>query len=85
MLFRSVFGAAADSLAKQAFGGLEDFQSVGEGYYETLVKVASAVEEAAYYTDRLNVTAINYTNIINKQADDLASLLNRFAVECGLV
>lgn len=73
----AVFGAAADSLAKQAFGGLEDFQSVGEGYYETLVKVASAVEEAAYYTDRLNVTAINYTAIINKQADDLAAEIIR--------
>lgn len=73
----AVFGAAADSLAKQAFGGLEDFQTVGEGYYETLVKVASAVEEAAYYTDRLNVTAINYTDIINKQADDLATEIIR--------
>lgn len=73
----AVFGAAADSLAKQAFGGLEDFQTVGEGYFETLVKVASAVEEAAYYTDRLNVTAINYTNIINKQADDLATEIIR--------
>lgn len=73
----AVFGAAADDLAKQAFGGLEDFQSVGEGYYETLVKVASAVEEAAYYTDRLNVTAINYNDIINKQADDLAAEIIR--------
>ena len=73
----AVFGAAADSLAKQAFGGLEDFQTVGEGYYETLVKVASAVEEAAYYTDRLNVTAINYNDIINKQADDLATEIIR--------
>ena len=41
------------------------------------MKVASAVEEAAYYTDRLNVTAINYTNIINKQADDLATEIIR--------
>lgn len=73
----AVFGAAADNLAKQAFGSLEDFQSVGEGYYETLVKVASAVEEAAYYTDRLNVTAINYNDIINKQADDLAAEIIR--------
>jgi len=73
----AVFGAAADDLAKQAFGGLDEFQSVGEGYYETLVKVASAVEEAAYYTDRLNVTSINYTDIINKQADDLAAEIIR--------
>lgn len=55
----------------------DDFQKVGEGFYETLVKVASAVEEAAYYTDRLNVTAINYTDIINKQADDLATEIIR--------
>lgn len=73
----AVFGAAADNLAKQAFGSLDEFQSVGEGYYETLVKVASAVEEAAYYTDRLNVTSINYTDIINKQADDLAAEIIR--------
>lgn len=73
----AVFGAVADDLAKQAFGGLEDFQTVGEGYYETLMKVASAVEEAAYYTDRLNVTAINYNDIINKQADDLAAEIIR--------
>lgn len=73
----AVFGAVADDLAKQAFGSLGDFQSVGEGYYETLVKVASAVEEAAYYTDRLNVTAINYNDIINKQADDLAAEIIR--------
>lgn len=73
----AVFGAAADNLAKQAFGSLDEFQSVGEGYYETLVRVASAVEEAAYYTDRLNVTAINYNDIINKQADDLAAEIIR--------
>lgn len=73
----AVFGAAADSLAKQAFDGLDDFQKVGEGYYETLVKVASAVEEATYYTDRLNVTAIDYNKIVNKQADDLAAEIIR--------
>lgn len=73
----AVFGAAADSLAKQAFDGLDDFQKVGEGYYETLMKVASAVEEATYYTDRLNVTAIDYNKIVNKQADDLAAEIIR--------
>lgn len=73
----AVFGATADSLAKQAFDGLDDFQKVGEGYYETLMKVASAVEEATYYTDRLNVTAIDYNKIVNKQADDLAAEIIR--------
>ena len=65
----AVFGAAADSLAKQGFDGLEDFQKVGEGYYETLIRVASSVEQAKYFTDRLNVSAIKYTDILNKQGD----------------
>ena len=73
----AVFGAAADSLAKQAFGSLEDFQTVGEGYYETLVKVATGVEQAAYFTDRLNVTAIKYNDIINKQGDVAAEIVRQ--------
>lgn len=40
----AVFGAAADDMAKAAFPGLERFQQVGEGMFETLVRVASTVE-----------------------------------------
>ncbi|MFO0286431.1 MAG: hypothetical protein ACK51C_09140, partial [Brevundimonas sp.] len=40
----AVFGAAADRMAQYAIGGLEQFQKVGEGYFETLVRVASSVE-----------------------------------------
>lgn len=40
----AVFGAAADSLARYAVPGLEQFQKVGEGYFETLVRVASSIE-----------------------------------------
>lgn len=65
----AVFGAAADSLAQQGFAGLDDFQKVGEGYYETLIRVASSVEQAKYFTDQLNVSAIKYTDILNKQGD----------------
>ncbi len=73
----AVFGAAADSLAQQGFAGLDAFQRVGEGYYETLVRVASSVEQAAYYTDRLNVSAIKYTDIINKQGDVAAEIIRQ--------
>lgn len=73
----AVFGAAADDLAKQAFGSLEDFQTVGEGYYETLIKVATGVEQATYFTDRLNVTAIAYTEILNKQGDVAAEIVRQ--------
>lgn len=73
----AVFGAAADKLAQQGFAGLEDFQTVGEGYYETLIKVATGVEQAKYFTDRLNVTAIEYTDILNKQGDVAAEIVRQ--------
>lgn len=73
----AVFGAAADSLAQQGFAGLEDFQTVGEGYYETLIKVATGVEQAKYFTDRLNVTAIKYTDILNKQGNVAAEIVRQ--------
>jgi len=40
----AVFGAAADNLARTAVPELEQFQKVGEGYFETLVRVASSIE-----------------------------------------
>lgn len=40
----AVFGAAADNMADAAFPGIERFQKVGEGAFETLVRVASTVE-----------------------------------------
>ncbi|THG40444.1 hypothetical protein [Sphingomonas olei] len=40
----AVFGAAADSMASAAFPGIERFQKVGEGAFETLVRVASTAE-----------------------------------------
>ena len=40
----AVFGAAADDMAKAAFPGMEKFQAVGEGMFDTLVRVASTVE-----------------------------------------
>lgn len=73
----AVFGAAADSLAQQGFAGLDEFQTVGEGYYETLIKVATGVEQAKYFTDRLNVTAIEYTDILNKQGDVAAEIVRQ--------
>lgn len=73
----AVFGAAADKLAQQGFAGLDEFQKVGEGYYETLIRVAGAVEQAKYFTDRLNVTAIEYTDILNKQGDVAAEIVRQ--------
>lgn len=53
----AVFGAAADNLANAAFPGFERFQKVGEGAFETLVRVASTVEAVTASFDRLGLSA----------------------------
>lgn len=73
----AVFSAAADNLASAAIKGLVDFQKVGEGYYETVVRVAASIEEANYYTQQLGVAAIKYTEVVNKQAEDIATEIIR--------
>lgn len=73
----AVFSAAADNLASAAIKGLVDFQKVGEGYYETVIRVAASIEEANYYTQQLGVAAIKYTEVVNKQAEDIATEIVR--------
>ncbi|TCP71820.1 hypothetical protein [Sphingomonas sp. PP-CE-1G-424] len=53
----AVFGAAADGMAAAAFPGLEQFQKVGEGVFETLVRVASTVEAVGASLDMLGTNA----------------------------
>lgn len=76
----AVFGAAADNIARQAIGGLDAFQRVGEGYFETVVRVASGVEYANSVLERLGVTAINYTNILNTQGDVATEIIRQSVV-----
>lgn len=73
----AIFGAAADNIARAAISGLDDFQKVGEGYFETLIRVATGIESATAYTSRLNVTAIKYTDIINKQGDVTTEIIRQ--------
>jgi hypothetical protein len=49
----AVFGAAADGMAAAAIPGMEQFQKVGEGLFETLVRVASTVEAVGTSLDLL--------------------------------
>lgn len=53
----AVFGAAADSMADAAFPGIEKFQQVGEGAFETLVRVASTVEAVTNALSELGTSA----------------------------
>jgi len=67
----SVFGKIGDDIAKTAFPLLTSFQKVGEGMFETMTRVATGMEEAEYYIDKLGnkFQDINYIMIENKQGD----------------
>ncbi len=53
----AVFGAAADDMAAAAFPGIAKFQAVGEGLFETLVRVATTVETVTSNLDLLGSSA----------------------------
>lgn len=53
----AVFGAAADSMASAAFPLITQFQKVGEGAFETLVRVASTLEAVSSSLDILGQSA----------------------------
>lgn len=53
----AIFGAAADGMAAAAFPAVAQFQKVGEGTFETLVRVASTVEAVAASLDLLGTSA----------------------------
>lgn len=67
----AIFGRIGDQLANATFPALVEFQAVGEGLFTTLTRVASGIEQADYYTDRLGKSfeKIIYTDIMNKQGD----------------
>lgn len=54
----AVFGAAADNMANAAFPGFSRFQRVGEGAFETLVRVASTVETVTAALDQLGAGTV---------------------------
>jgi len=73
----AAIGAAADSLSLTVLPGLDDFQTIGEGYFETLIKVASGIETANYELELLGLTAIDYTQVLRKQGDVGAEIVRQ--------
>lgn len=53
----AVFGAAADSMAQAAFPMITQFQKVGEGAFETLVRVTSTLEAVGTTLEMLGQNA----------------------------
>lgn len=81
----AVFGAAGDTIARAVIPGFDAFQQVGEGYFETVVRVSSGVEQATYQLEKLGIAAINVQQVLNKQGDIGAEIVRQslLVVEAG--
>jgi TP901 family phage tail tape measure protein len=65
----SVISEAMDTIAKAAYPQMQAFQQVGEGYAQTVIRVASGIEQANVALQKLGVSALNYMDIANKTGD----------------
>lgn len=63
------FSKMGDDMAKSVLPGFENFQKVGEGYFETVERVASGYEVATNSLQRMNVQVIGLSDVANKQGD----------------
>ena len=73
----AVFSAELDQLASATMDGLESFQHVGEGYLQTVVRVASGAEQAGVALRGLGVSMVDLMSVTNVQADDVGAELVR--------
>jgi hypothetical protein len=83
----AVFGAAADNLARSVVPGLEAFQKVGEGYFETLVRVASSVEAVTsaltmlgHAADLTIVASMNLVDMFGSVSDMISATSEYFSL-----
>lgn len=65
----AAFSKLGDIMAKKAMPGLEGFSKATEGYLQTLVRVSTGVDQADYSLQKLGITAVSYTDVLNKQGD----------------
>ncbi len=67
----AIFGRLGDQIATSAFPLLSGFQGIGEGMFQTMTRVATGMEEAEYYIERLGYQFrdIPYWEVINKQGN----------------
>lgn len=64
-----VMSKTMDQIAEAAFPSMGAFRQVGEGYAQTVIRVASSIEQAGVAMEALGLKAVDYTQVINKQGD----------------
>lgn len=67
----AIFGKVGDQLARQAIPIIDEFQKVGEGTLETLTRVATGMQEANFFIEKLGNTfqEVNYQDLLEKQGN----------------
>lgn len=76
----SVISKSMDEIAAAAFPAMDDFRKVGEGYSQTVIRVATGIQTATGALDQLGIAAINYQNITNKQGDVDAEIVRQSVI-----
>ncbi|MFM9926895.1 phage tail length tape measure family protein [Variovorax sp. H27-G14] len=81
----AIFSAVGDQMAGAALPSLKVFQRVGEGMFETLVRVTTGIESANYSLEQFGITAIDYTDIVRKSGDIATEIIRQstMALEQG--
>jgi tape measure domain-containing protein len=75
------FSAIADRMAKALnIDELESFNRVGEGMFETLTRVASGINQAKGALEQLNIAAVSYKDVVNRQAEDVGAEIVRQSI-----
>lgn len=72
-----MFSEQSDRIARRFMPKLGPFQQVGEGYFQTFIRVADAVNRSGGELERLGVTAINFRDVVEKQADVAAEIVRQ--------
>jgi len=71
----AVFSALGDNMASAILPGFEKFQKVGEGYYQTIVRVATGIEESKNLLDNFGIAVIDVNSVLNKQGEVAAEIV----------
>lgn len=75
--------ATSDQMAKIALPEFKDFQQSGEGYYQTVIRVAEGVQRATGELALLGMEAINFQDIEKKNGDVAAEIARQTIIAQG--
>ena len=77
---QQMFSKMSDQMAMAFLPGLNAFQQVGEGYFETLIRVSNGINVATGMLAQAGIQAINYQDIILKQGDVASEIVRQSIV-----